>query len=114
MTTTANRAVRVESGIPVIDLPELIDATAQESLNTAYEEASRRSSGRVVLNFGGVRYVNSTGIALLVGVLARAMREGRRLAAYGLSDHYREIFEVTRLSDFIELRPDEGSALASG
>jgi hypothetical protein len=36
----------------------------------------------------------------------------RRLLAYGLSDHYVEIFEITRLSDFLSVFPDEESALS--
>jgi hypothetical protein len=31
--------------------------------------------------------------------------------AYGLSDHYVEIFNITRLSDFVSVFPDEESAL---
>jgi hypothetical protein len=35
------------------------------------------------------------------------------VVAYGLSDHYQEIFEITRLSDFIAIFSDERAALAS-
>jgi hypothetical protein len=31
--------------------------------------------------------------------------------AYGLSEHYVEIFNITRLSDFVSVFPDEESAL---
>jgi anti-anti-sigma factor len=59
-----------------------------------------------------VDYINSTGIALLVGLLARAMKTQRKMAAYGLTDHYLEIFQITRLADFIKVYPDEASMLA--
>ena len=60
---------------------------------------------KVELNFSGVDYINSTGIALIVGLLARARAAHRPIAAVGLSEHYREIFTITRLSDFMEIRP---------
>ena len=63
-------------------------------------------------NFTGVDYINSTGIALIVGLLARARKSGRRLLTSGLSSHYVEIFQITRLSDFMSLYPDEATALA--
>ncbi len=66
----------------------------------------------MVLNFSEVDYINSTGIALLVGLLARTMKAQRKMAAYGLTDHYLEIFQITRLADFIKLYPDEASLLA--
>jgi anti-sigma B factor antagonist len=30
----------------------------------------------------------------------------------GLSDHYKEIFKITRLADFLQIYPDEAAALA--
>ena len=51
-------------------------------------------------------------IALIVGRLAQARKQKRRLVTFGLSDHYREIFEITRLSDFMTLYASEQAALA--
>ena len=68
-------------------------------------------SGPVVLNFAGADYINSTGIALIVGLLARARAGGVPIRACGLSDHYREIFEITRLADFMPIATDEDSAV---
>jgi len=65
-----------------------------------------------VLDFSAVDYINSTGIALIVSVLARARAERRKVVACGLSQHYREIFDITRLSDFIELFPDLDHAVS--
>ena len=66
----------------------------------------------MVLNFADAGYINSTGIALIVGLLARARADGIEVRACGLSDHYREIFEITRLADFMRIKTDETSALA--
>ena len=66
----------------------------------------------MVLDFAAVDYINSTGIALIVSVLARARAERRKVVASGLSAHYREIFDITRLSDFIELFPDLDRAVS--
>ena len=48
-------------------------------------------------------YINSTGIALIVRLLAEARRDHREVIADGLSDHYREIFRITRLSDYLTI-----------
>jgi anti-anti-sigma factor len=66
----------------------------------------------VILNFTDVDYINSTGIAVIVGLLARARSDGRPLKAFGLSDHYREIFQITRLADFMPIFDDQPAALA--
>ena len=106
-----NVEVRLEEGIVVLDLRGEINGFGQEALDAAYTEAERDNPGPILLNFEGVDYINSTGIALIVGLLARARAAKRDLSAYGLSEHYVEIFNITRLSDFVSVFPDEKSAL---
>lgn len=109
---TADKAkVRHQDGKAIVDLPATIDGSAEGTLNDAYGEAARQGSGQVVLNFSGVEFLSSTGIALIVGLLARSRKEGKQISSCGLSDHYREIFEITRLADFMRIYPDERSAL---
>jgi hypothetical protein len=44
--------------------------------------------------------------------MARA--EDRVVAAFGLTDHYREVFNITRLADFMTIYDDETAAVAAG
>ena len=103
--------VRRQDGAAVIDLAGEIDSFADEALSAAYAEAERQSPSAILLNFKDVEYINSTGIALIVGLLAQARKSGRRLLTTGLSDHYLEIFQITRLADFMAIFPDEATAL---
>jgi anti-sigma B factor antagonist len=103
--------VRSQPGLATIDLVGEINAFSEAALNQAYTEAERSSPETIVLNFTNVGYINSTGIALIVGLLARARKAKRSLAVFGLSDHYLEIFQITRLADFMTIYPDEASAL---
>jgi anti-anti-sigma factor len=102
-------AVRRRDGAGVIDLAGDIDSGAEAALQGGYDEAAR-DGGPVVLNFGDAGYINSTGIALIVGLLAQARSHGVEVTAFGLSDHYREIFEITRLADFMTIADNEDGA----
>lgn len=108
----ASARVRHDGELAIVDLPATIDGTAEQALNGAYEQAAARGARRVLLNFGGVEFLSSTGIALIVGLLARSRKDGREIGSCGLSEHYREIFEITRLADFMRMYPDERAALA--
>jgi anti-anti-sigma factor len=99
-------AVRRREGSAVLDLVGDIDSTAEPALQRAYDGATADMRS-VVLNFAGIDYINSTGIALIVGLLGQARARGVRITACGLSDHYREIFEITRLADFMTIADDE-------
>lgn len=104
-------AVRHRENLSIIDLSGDVNAQADAEMTRAYTEATSDGSRAIILNFTDVTYINSTGIALIVGLMARARKEGRTMVACGLSDHYKEIFEITRLSDFLKLFDDEESAV---
>jgi anti-anti-sigma factor len=101
--------VRRRPELVVIDLHGDIDIEADQALRSAYADAATGPEP-VLLNFEDVGYVNSTGIALIVGLLAKARAEHRPITACGLSEHYRQIFAITRLSDFMPIFPDEETA----
>lgn len=102
LTFSAN--VRSDNGTPVLEMHGDINAFAEDALNEAFTEAQKQQADSIVLDFANVEYINSTGIALIVGLLARARAAKRATIASGLSEHYREIFRITRLSDFMEIR----------
>jgi anti-anti-sigma factor len=78
-----------------------VSADAEQALSEAYAAATRNGAPSVLLDFGDIGFMNSTGIALVVELLAEATRDDRRLRATHLSAHYREIFEITRLAEYI-------------
>jgi anti-sigma B factor antagonist len=98
-------------GVRVIDIEGEITAFSDKEISAAHEKAGDGATA-VVLNFEGLEYMNSGGIGLIVTTLIRAQRAGHSLRAYGLTDHYREIFSLTRLDEAIGIYDDEGSAVA--
>lgn len=96
--------IHQEGQTPIVELQGDINGFSEADLNAAYTQAEQLSGDSIVLDFRKVDYINSTGIALIVGLLARARALHKSIIASGLSDHYREIFTITRLSDFMEIR----------
>ena len=111
--TTTMEVRRVSDAASVLDIRGDVTAGSEDVLMAAYERAADDGTRAIVLNFTGLDYMNSGGIGLLVTLLVRANRQRRRLVAYGLTDHYRQIFELTRLDEAIDIRADEGDALAA-
>jgi anti-sigma B factor antagonist len=110
MTATCQATLlHPEPDLAVIELVGDVDSGAEEALRNAYAAAAALGPSRVLLDFERVGYINSTGIALIVGILALARREQRQLIARGLSERYRQLFDITRLSDFIQVLAPEAS-----
>src|SRR3954452_24018018 len=104
--------VREPSGpVRVIDIQGDITAASEDVLMEAYVRASDDGVQAIVLGFTGLDYMNSGGIGLLVTLLVRAQRQHQRVLAFGLSEHYRQIFELTRLDEAMSIHDSEDEAL---
>ena len=110
LTMTARSA---GEGVSVIDVKGDVTAAAEPVLMEAYEDAGGERVKTVLINFSGLEYMNSGGIGMLVTLLVRANRHKQNLLACGLNEHYRQIFELTRLDDAIGIYPTESDALAA-
>ena len=104
---------RASDQASVIDIRGDVTAACEEVLMEAYARATDDRTRAIVLNFSGLEYMNSSGIGLLVTLLVRANRQQQRLLACGLNEHYRQIFELTRLNEAIGLHETEAQALAA-
>ena len=112
-TRQLEATVRSQPSATVIDLKGEINSLGEPAMDAAFNQAVQQNPPLILLNFREVDYINSTGIALIVSLMARARKDGRRLVATNLSDHYVEIFKITRLSDYMPIFPDEATALAA-
>ena len=105
--------VRAVGTVRVIDIVGDLTGASDDVLMGAYERACEDGVRAVVLNFVGLEYMNSSGIGLLVTLLVRAHRHGQQVLAFGLSDHYRQIFELTRLDEAVGIHDTETDALGT-
>lgn len=112
-STTTTGLRKVAAGVCVIDIYGDVTAASEEVLVDAYTDATEQGAKALVLSFTGLEYMNSGGIGLLVMLLVRAQRKRQRVLAYGLSEHYRQIFELTRLDEAVAIHDSEAVALTA-
>jgi anti-sigma B factor antagonist len=108
---TLNLGVRQSGNASILDVQGDITAASEQTLMDAYSQAASAKS--IILNFSGLEYMNSGGIGLLVTLLVRANRQKQKLLAFGLTEHYKQIFELTRLDEAIAIHESEQEAVAS-
>jgi anti-sigma B factor antagonist len=102
---------QVAPGISVIDIQGEFTAFSETVLMEAYSQSTAAGARVIILNFAGVDYMNSRGIGLLVTLLIRVNRGKQKLLTYGLSEHYRTIFQITRLDDAVAIYDTEAEAV---
>jgi anti-sigma B factor antagonist len=104
---------RVDDRVSVLDISGDVTAASEDALADAYARGAAGATRAVILNFTGLEYMNSGGIGLLVTLLVRANRAKQKLLAYGLSEHYRQIFDLTRLDEAIGIYDTEDEAVGA-
>jgi anti-anti-sigma factor len=95
----------------ILDVAGELKSSVEPGLLTAYQQASSRGARIVILNLRELAYKNSSGIKLLVTLLAHANARGQRLFAVELGNEYENIFQVTQLDQGIAVYATETDAL---
>ena len=72
-----------------------------------------RNHCRLLLNFGNVQSLTSLMLGKLIALHKLAQAAGGRLAVCALSPDVHQVFEVTRLTEYLAIYPDEPEALCS-
>ena len=98
----------------------LLEDAAGRELQEQLALAAQRHRGEapelragVVLDFAGVRFVNSSNIAQLLSLRKKVVATEGRLLFCGVKDHVWSAFRVTGLDKLFEQAPDVSTALAS-
>ena len=106
-------SVRGENGATIIDLVGDVTTFAEEAINQAFQSASTDGATNIILNFRENDYINSAGIAILIGVVTEARKKEQKLVMTGLSAHFQKIFRMVGLTQYADLYPTVSDALIS-
>ena len=106
-------SVRWKNEAAVIDLVGDVTTFAEEAINQAYQSASSEGAVNIIFNFRENDYINSAGIAILIGVVTEARKRDQKLLMSGLSAHFQKIFRMVGLTQYADLYSSVEDALAS-
>jgi anti-anti-sigma factor len=104
-------SIRERDGVAIIDLIGDVTTFAEEKINSAYAQVTGQGARQILLNFRQNDYINSAGIAILIGVVTEVNRNNQKLAVSGLSQHFQKIFRMVGLAQYIDIYQDEDEAV---
>jgi anti-anti-sigma factor len=84
---------------------------AEETVNEAMAVCMGKSQN-IVMNFADVEYINSAGIAVIIGVITELTKKGGTLKLVGVSDHYKKIFTMVGLTQYANIYNSIEEAIA--
>jgi anti-anti-sigma factor len=87
-----------------------VTSSAELTISSAYRTVSERGGLDVLLNFSAVDHLDSSGIALIIGLLTESRQRHQRLLVTGLTQHYQKIFDMMGLTEYAPVLPSEDAA----
>ncbi len=90
-----------------------IDINTAPSIKKSFEKVLQKQAKKVIINFKGVTYIDSSGLATLVEILKNMKQYGGRLRLTNLTSKIKSLFEITKLDRLFEILPEEEEALSS-
>jgi anti-sigma B factor antagonist len=102
-----------QGDVSIITIRGDVTAANGEAIENAYQDVSSSGTKKILLNFDLECYINSGGIASLIGIVSESRKKEQIIRAIGLSDHFQKIFNMVGLTKYIKIFPSEESALAA-
>ncbi len=104
-------SIRHRDTVAIIDLVGDVTTFAEEKINSAYNQVTSEGAKHILLNFRQNDYINSAGIAILIGIVTEVNRNSQKLAVSGLSQHFQKIFRMVGLAQYADIYQDEDEAI---
>ena len=110
--STPVTGVRWQEQIAIVDVAGDIDLNRSLDFQKSLLAVLDDRPSRIIVNLGGVPYMDSSGVASLVKLLSRTRKCGCQLSLVGLTARVKSLFEITRLDIVFNISPTEKDALA--
>ena len=81
------------------------------AIEEAYQKVSTAEGKKILLYFDKDGYINSGGIAILIGIASESRKKEQKIRMTGLSDHFQKIFDMVGLTKYAEIFQTEESAV---
>ncbi len=88
-----------------------ISSASKEAVLGTYKALDQTLHPVLLLDFKGVEYLNSSGIALVIQVLMSAAKASQKVAIAGLTPHFVKVFTMVGITKYATLYQDEAAAL---
>ena len=103
--------IATKGDVSVVAIQGDLTAVSGGSVEEAYQGMTRDGVRKILLHFGKDCYINSGGIAILIGIASAGRKNGQAIRVAGLSDHFRKIFHMMGLTKYVAIFPTEEEAL---
>jgi len=97
--------------VSILNIKGDVTAITGETIEEAYQKVSTSGAKKILLYFDKDGYINSGGIAILIGIASESRKKEQKIRITGLSNHFQKIFDMVGLTKYTAIFPTEELAL---
>ncbi len=90
---------------------ELIDRNQATELLAEIDTSIRNGENKLVLNLQNLKYINSSGLNVLINILTKARKEGGDVAICCVNKKINELLVITKLDSIFNVSDNEEKAI---
>jgi anti-sigma B factor antagonist len=98
-------------GVYVVRFSGDLDLYTVSEFNAATAELTRHENARILIDFSKLQYVDSSGLAALVGFHRRTQEQKGRISVFGLEPNVKKLFHKVVIYKLFPISESEESAL---
>ena len=104
-------SISQKDDVSILHIKGDVTTVTGETIEEAYQKVSTGGAQKILLYFDKEGYINSGGIAILIGIASESRKNGQTIRMTGLSGHFQKIFNMVGLTKYTEIFPTEELAL---
>lgn len=102
---------RDEQGVAIVEIKGEFDGTHSPEFRALLDQLMHEGRRRIVVDLQDVGFLDSSGLAVLVGGFKRVRSEAGNMCFAALQPAVQRIFKLTRLERAVEIQPDIDQAV---
>ncbi|MEN8905560.1 MAG: STAS domain-containing protein [Clostridiales bacterium] len=105
--------VKELNGVKVVKLTGQVRVSTQNNFKDLLDNLVKESAGqKVVVNMEGMVYMNSIGLGIIIDTYKKFREQNGKIVLCSLLPEIMNLFEVTKLNNFIEIYSNESEAMS--
>jgi anti-anti-sigma factor len=106
-------STRLKGDVSVIDIRGDLTALSAAPIEEAYRGVTAAGARKILMVFASDCYINSGGIAVLIGILGESKRKAQTVRMTGLTPHFQKVFAMVGLTKYAHIHRSEDEAVAT-
>jgi anti-sigma B factor antagonist len=108
-----NLSIRTSENTRIVDIAGDVDLRASPLLRKQLFEALKEAP-KVAINLTAIRYIDSSGIAVMIEALKESQRLKRQFVLFGMNGLVHDVFKLTHVIQIFQVFETEEQALGAG